>query len=300
MVNILEFAAKVQEYEDPEKLDVALETLPLTDLYAEAEEMVNAGSEWSMEDCLVISMLKWFKTWFQWVNAPPCTKCGCTEMRGPQTSKPLPEELKYGARVVEVWTCTQCSMNSSFPRYNDPVKLLETRRGRCGEWCNVMQLILRALGRTVRYIWNSEDHVWNEIWSEKAGRWIHVDCCEAAFDKPLTYTNGWGKKMAYVLAFSTGGAADVTARYVRSSDMQLPRTLIGENELEVSLASLTANIRANFDPVDLVEWYERDEAEKIELASYQQANTNHNDNSEYQSRQSGSREWTEARGEAGK
>ena len=32
-----------------------------------------------------------------------------------------------------------------FPRINNPVTLLTTRRGRCGEWVNCFMLILQAL-----------------------------------------------------------------------------------------------------------------------------------------------------------
>ena len=34
---------------------------------------------------------------------------------------------------------------------------------------------------------DSADHVWTEYWSEAGGRWIHMDPCEAAYDKPLLY-----------------------------------------------------------------------------------------------------------------
>jgi peptide-N4-(N-acetyl-beta-glucosaminyl)asparagine amidase len=37
-----------------------------------------------------------------------------------------------------------------------------------------------------------------------------VDPCEAAHDKPLLYEAGWGKKLGYVIATGSQGAADVT------------------------------------------------------------------------------------------
>lgn len=306
-MNLQHYQKQVLGYEDPDKLDAALASLPLEKLYAEAEQMVNEGTEWSEEDCLIIALLKWFKSTFKWVNGPPCDKCGKTDMQNPHGVAPTPEERKFGAGNAEVWDCKNCpDGHGRFPRYNDPVKLLETKQGRCGEWSNVMHLILRSLGRTTRYIWNSEDHVWNEIWSEKANRWIHIDSCEAAFDKPLTYSVGWGKKMAYVLGFSIGGARDVSYRYIYPADKQLPRTLVGENELEVMLSTLTADARRDFDPVDLVEWFERDEAENKEFERLREeregpTKTKKNDeqSEEYLPRQSGSSEWVKSRNEDG-
>ena len=68
-----------------------------------------------------------------------CEKCGGkTTHHG--TAEPLAEELKFGGNRVELHQCinSPCSYINRFPRYNSPQKLLITRRGRCGEWANVI------------------------------------------------------------------------------------------------------------------------------------------------------------------
>ena len=65
--------------------------------------------------------------------------------------------------IVQVYSCNICHVKTLFPRYNDPEKLLETRRGRCGEWANCFTLMCRALGWETRYVADETDHVWTEV-----------------------------------------------------------------------------------------------------------------------------------------
>ena len=44
-------------------------------------------------------------------------------------------------------------------------------------------------GYEARHVHDWTDHVWTEIFSDSAQRWIHVDSCEAAVDSPLMYEN---------------------------------------------------------------------------------------------------------------
>ena len=180
---------------------------------------------------------------------------------------PTADDQRWGAGRVEVHQCEVCMRSTRFPRYNHPGKLLQTRRGRCGEWANCFVLCCRAMRYHTRYVLDYTDHVWAEVFSTAQNKWLHCDPCENACDTPLMYEHGWGefrvsvsvsvsvcvslthtssltrtlalslslspcagKKLSYIFGFSISGVADVIWRYSRNrADTSLRRDKVRSN-----------------------------------------------------------------------
>lgn len=64
---------------------------------------------------------------------------------------------------VELHRCETCHKFTSFARYDDLNILMETRRGRCGEWANTFTLFCCAMNWDARYVVDQNDHVWTEV-----------------------------------------------------------------------------------------------------------------------------------------
>ena len=135
---------------------------------------------------------------------------------------PSADERQHEAGSTELYICSNaaCAQTSRFPRYNAVCKVLETRRGRCGEYSVLMMRMLHLLGYEARWTVDWADHVWCEVRVDSD--WVHVDPCEASVDEPLIY-EGWGKKQTYILAYSDEDVMDVTHKYMSNFSEALAR-----------------------------------------------------------------------------
>ncbi|MFT7811400.1 peptide-N(4)-(N-acetyl-beta-glucosaminyl)asparagine amidase isoform X1 [Arapaima gigas] len=249
----------------------------------------------SEEDFLVLELLRWFKEeFFSWVNCLPCSNCG-GETQSSGSLTPSADDLRWDAHRVENHHCQICQLSTRFPRYNNPEKLLETRRGRCGEWANCFTLCCQAVGLEARYIWDSTDHVWTEVYSISQRRWLHCDPCENACDKPLLYEVGWGKKLSYIFAFSKDQVVDVTWRYsCKHKEVLSRRTQVQEGWLLQTINMLNSVRQQSVSPERRKELLERLLVELVEFISPKTLKPG-----ELGGRTSGSLSWRMARGETG-
>eukprot|EP01031_Cornospumella_fuschlensis_P032326 gene32326-39095_t len=210
----------VQTYEDPQQQAVALEQINFNTIsqYLEEDRATAQSTGQSESELVLRAIMRWFKQdFFQWCNQPACQNTHIhsempQRMQSQGMGTPNSEEREQGwASRVELYRCENCSDVTRFARFNNPGFLLQHpphRRGRCGEWANAFGLVLRALSFDVRYVMDWTDHVWVEVYLPELGRYVHLDPCERAFDTPLLYEGGWGKKLSYVVGVSRFGMKD--------------------------------------------------------------------------------------------
>ncbi|XP_019258725.1 PREDICTED: peptide-N(4)-(N-acetyl-beta-glucosaminyl)asparagine amidase isoform X2 [Nicotiana attenuata] len=260
------YVNQVLMYEDPNRQEMARKTVPVDKLVEKA--LISLGREGNFsptkveqDNAFLLQLLFWFKQSFRWVNAPPCDSCG-NETRNQGMGVANSSETLYGASRVELYRCNSCSNITRFPRYNDPLKLLETRKGRCGEWANCFTLYCRAFGYDSRLILDFTDHVWTECFSPSLGRWMHLDPCEGIYGNPLLYEKGWKKSLNYVIAIAKDGVHDVTKRYTRKwPEVLSRRNITSEPALSAFLSDITRELRKKLSAEVISALDERDRTE---------------------------------------
>lgn len=287
------YCKQISEYEDKERQKAALHVMPEAHLRAEATRRRSCEDALCSDElALTAALLRWFKRdFFKWVNSPSCDSCGdaTTFLR---VETPKPSELWYAASRTEVFACT-CGREIRFPRFEDVVHLLKTRRGRCGEWAKTFTLCARALGLRARLVHDWTDHVWTEIWC--GSRWVHADSCEEALDQPLLYEEGWGKKLTYCIATGVDSVLDVTRRYTANfEDVCTRRTLVLEVPLGAAIVRMDELAKSRLPSEARLAAHAR------WIADISDMNRSHRLRTEdVRGRESGSKEWIAARGEDG-
>lgn len=306
----------LDKYDDPIKLDAALGAIDLQAIYSgvEKRETENTNKQLGYDDFVVQELLYYFKNnFFKWVTKPECPICQNTthvENIGATTfpaSRPNLDQIS----IIEKYKCTSCGSSIEFPRVNNPVSLLSTRSGRCGEWVNCFLLVLNALIgdiTRIRYIWNQEDHVWCEYYSINLKRWIHLDPCEAVFDEPMLYCNNWGKQMSWVIGFGHDYIIDLSPKYI-SKEKQINQLSIVDSKVNIRNTIKLINYKKLLEKYQQIT--DRSHSSPL-LELYDQVILRHSQellslNKPAASkshdlpigRQTGDAEWTKARGEDG-
>eukprot|EP00960_Hanusia_phi_P052867 761706-Hanusia_phi.AAC.6 len=285
-------------FEDRAVQAQALKEIPVEEIRRLAtEDPMSLGPR----DAVVRHLLRWFKhRCFKWVNNAPCDHCGSTSTKNSGADRPNISEQAHGAGVVELYHCNDCNKVTRFPRYNHPGKLMETKRGRCGEWANAFTLCCIAMGFEARHVIDWTDHVWTEVFSEDQQRWVHCDPCEDSWDSPLLYSEGWGKKLSYVIAFSKEEVVDVTCRYTRQwDDCKTRRNKCSELWLAEFIQTIRMSKLSQLLPHRQNILRERWEKEAKELEPRNYVKPSETNEPALPGRTTGSLEWRAARGELG-
>jgi peptide-N4-(N-acetyl-beta-glucosaminyl)asparagine amidase len=255
-----------------------------------------------LDHFIIKELLHWFKhEFFQWVNEPPCDHCKQQTTRLLGRAEPNVYERQGLASVVEVYQCNNCKQLTRFARYNHAGRLLETRKGRCGEWAQCFTILCIAMGYKARFVTDWTDHVWTEVFIE--GRWQHADSCEETLDAPLMYESGWGKKLNLVIAAGFDELVDVTRRYTRqfySEEFQNRRRQLGISEDFIVQSLLSMNTQLEIfmtvEQQQALRFMQEQEQEELRATQREASGIK---KEELLARQSGSKEWIESRGEAG-
>lgn len=269
----IQYHAQHHPFYGIEDMSSALEAIPHEEINKQLDQLLasdKAEPSVDRRDLFLAKLMQYFKEeLFTWVDKLTCAQCNNQECVTRTRGNPNQEEQQWNARSVEVGTCPTCKQQYRFPRYNHPVKLMETRRGRCGEWAIGFAFICRAFGYDTRLVYDFQDHVWVEVYSEAQRRWVHTDPCENAIDQPLLYSCGWNKDLYLVFAVSEPEVRDVTWRYVPEwkKAMEIRRQIFDESAIYIKFEQYTriARIRCRFSPERLKEFDERWLLELVEF-----------------------------------
>ncbi|GAU11615.1 hypothetical protein TSUD_346070 [Trifolium subterraneum] len=284
------YVSQVLMYEDEIRQEAARKSVPVDEL--EEKALVSLTKEGNFnpskierDHAFLLQLLFWFKQSFRWVNAPSCRDCG-NETVGQGMTAPLPSETLYGASRVEqyrLWKQERAAVENGPIALRSIVELLVM-----SHVCLLVDL----------QILDFTDHVWTECYSQLLGRWMHLDPCEAIYDRPLLYEKGWNKKLNYVIAIAKDGVYDVTKRYTRKwHEVLSRRTMATEPSVSSILTNITNETRRGFAPqlLSIIEARDIEENQQIERSLHSEDD----ESLSLPGRRSGNEQWRKSRSEIG-
>ena len=160
----------------------------------------------------------WFcNSYFHYFQTPKCHNCGQETMKQ-GTSPVIPSELEGLPTHAEIFCCPSCGAHVRFPRYTNPLYLLNNPYGDSAEGSIILLTIYKCLGYTARFVCAFMPHSWIEVYSEESKRYIPVDIIAKTFDCPLVYQASYKFEINWVVGVTSYEYVDVTERYVLDKD----------------------------------------------------------------------------------
>ncbi len=169
----------------------------------------------------IFAFARWFKTYMKWLpEVPRCGRCDGTPMEmtvyGFQSSHQFAPDPSHWTgfrqmslsrtitcRKIERYVCPRCHALRIVSRESNPIMIVQTREGRCGEHAILFTAFCNALGMQARLVvFKDDDHVITEVFTD--GRWLPVDPSVENADRielDRDLFKRWGWKLTNVVAY---------------------------------------------------------------------------------------------------
>jgi len=145
-------------------------------------------------------------------------------LENPSTKEAIRNNMTHAYNFTELfdWEHSYLKwvpMGEIFDRNTDPVKILDSVKGRCGEFSILYLSACLSLGYEARLLVSVRPYIYWEFhnWVEVQvnGSWIPVDPTDRIWNDPSRYKSWWGEigKDAFIYAFEDGKIEEVTDRY---------------------------------------------------------------------------------------
>jgi len=127
--------------------------------------------------------------------------------------------------------------SENFERSDDPLRILQIAKGKCGEFSELYVALCLAQGYQSRLVVAADigplylitPHSWAEV--KLNGRWTHVDPSDQIWNQNVRYSGwSWGKRVGlnvHIYAFEDGKVADVTQNYMTATVISIPLQTLG-------------------------------------------------------------------------